>query len=226
MEASLKAEVREHKGSADSRRLRADGNIPAVVYGLGMEPLSVLVNARDFTNAMKTEAGSNIILNLEVGKQKITALAREIQKHPYRNEFLHVDLIQIDLTKTVAADVHVNYIGTPIGVKEDGGLIQTINSSISITALPTNIPSAVSLDISGLNVGENATAKDVVLPEGVELSNEDDESVLVTITLPRAAIEEEIDEELLEGEETSEDSDGEESSTESDDDEPSGDSGE
>jgi len=226
MEASLKAEVREHKGSADSRRLRADGNIPAVVYGLGMEPLSVLVNARDFTNAMKTEAGSNIILNLEVGKQKITALAREIQKHPYRNEFLHVDLIQIDLTKTVAADVHVNYIGTPIGVKEDGGLIQTINSSISITALPTNIPSAVSLDISGLNVGENATAKDVVLPEGVELSNEDDESVLVTITLPRAAIEEETDEELLEGEETSEDSDGEESSTESDDDEPSGDSGE
>jgi len=226
MEASLKAEVREHKGSADSRRLRADGNIPAVVYGLGMEPLSVLVNARDFTNAMKTEAGSNIILNLEVGKQKITALAREIQKHPYRNEFLHVDLIQIDLTKTVAADVHVNYIGTPIGVKEDGGLIQTINSSISITALPTNIPSAVSLDISGLNVGENATAKDVVLPEGVELSNEDDESVLVTITLPRAAIEEETDEELLEGEETSEDSDGEESSTESDDDEPSDDSGE
>ena len=226
MEASLKAEVREHKGSADSRRLRADGNIPAVVYGLGMEPLSVLVNARDFTNAMKTEAGSNIILNLEVGKQKITALAREIQKHPYRNEFLHVDLIQIDLTKTVAADVHVNYIGTPIGVKEDGGLIQTINSSISITALPTNIPSAVSLDISGLNVGENATAKDVVLPEGVELSNEDDESVLVTITLPRAAIEEETDEELLEGEETSEDSDGEESSTESNDDEPSGDSGE
>ena len=226
MEASLKAEVREHKGSADSRRLRADGNIPAVVYGLGMEPLSVLVNARDFTNAMKTEAGSNIILNLEVGKQKITALAREIQKHPYRNEFLHVDLIQIDLTKTVTADVHVNYIGTPIGVKEDGGLIQTINPSISITALPTNIPSAVSLDISGLNVGENATTKDVVLPEGVELSNEDDESVLVTITLPRAAIEEETEEELLEGEETSEDSDGEESSTESDDGKPSDDSGE
>jgi large subunit ribosomal protein L25 len=226
MEASLKAEVREHKGSADSRRLRADGNIPAVVYGLGMEPLSVLVNAREFTNAMKTEAGSNIILKLEVGKQKITALAREIQKHPFRNEFLHVDLIQIDLTKTVTADVHVNYVGTPIGVKEDGGLIQTINASISITALPTNIPSAVSLDISGLNVGENATAKDIVLPEGVELSNEDDESVLVTITLPRAAIEEETEEELLEGEETSEDSDGEESSTESDDGEPSDDSGE
>ena len=226
MEASLKAEVREHKGSADSRRLRADGNIPAVVYGLGMEPISVLVNAREFTNAMKTEAGSNIILNLELGKQKITALAREIQKHPFRNEFLHVDLIQIDLTKTVTADVHVNYVGTPVGVKEDGGLIQTINASISITALPSNIPSAVSLDISGLNVGENATAKDIVLPEGVELSNEDDESVLVTITLPRAAIEEETDEELLEGEETSEDSDGEESSTESDDGEPSDDSGE
>ncbi|MDA2969891.1 MAG: 50S ribosomal protein L25 [Actinomycetota bacterium] len=226
METILKATIRDNKGSAESRRLRIQGDIPAIVYGLGMEPLTVSLNARDFSNAMKTEAGSNIILNLEVGNQKFTTLAREIQKHPFRNEFLHVDLIQIDLTKTVSADVNIHYVGTPIGVKEDGGLIQTINSTISITALPTNIPSALDLDISGLNVGENATAKDVVLPEGVLLSNEDDESVLVTITLPRAAVEEETDEALLDGEESTEDSDGEESSTESDGEEPSDDSGE
>ena len=226
METILKATIRDNKGSAESRRLRIQGDIPAIVYGLGMEPLTVSLNARDFSNAMKTEAGSNIILKLEVGNQKFTTLAREIQKHPFRNEFLHVDLIQIDLTKTVSADVNIHYVGTPIGVKEDGGLIQTINSTISITALPTNIPSALDLDISGLNVGENATAKDVVLPEGVLLSNEDDESVLVTITLPRAAVEEETDEALLDGEESTEDSDGEESSTESDGEEPSDDSGE
>ena len=180
----------------------------------------------DAPTALMQGSCSNIILNLEVGNQKFTTLAREIQKHPFRNEFLHVDLIQIDLTKTVSADVNIHYVGTPIGVKEDGGLIQTINSTISITALPTNIPSALDLDISGLNVGENATAKDVVLPEGVLLSNEDDESVLVTITLPRAAVEEETDEALLDGEESTEDSDGEESSTESDGEEPSDDSGE
>jgi large subunit ribosomal protein L25 len=203
METNLKAIVREDMGSAESKRLRKDGNIPAVVYGLGMDPLSVAVNAREFRNALKTEAGTNVIINLEVGSDNYTALAREIQKHPYRDEYLHIDLIQIDLTQTVEADVQIDFVGIPIGVKEEGGLVQTINSSISISALPTNIPTSIELDISALNVGDNLTATDVNLPEGVELANEEDESLLVTITLPRAAVEEEenLDELGMEGEE-------------------------
>lgn len=202
METNLKAIVREGIGSSESRRLRKDGNIPAVVYGLGMDPLSVAVNAREFRNALKTEAGTNVIINLEVGSDNYTALAREIQKHPYRDEYLHIDLIQIDLTKTVEADVQIEFVGIPVGVKEEGGLVQTINSSISISALPTNIPTSIELDISALNVGDNLTATDVNLPEGVELANEDDESLLVTITLPRAAVEEEDSDEIgMEGEE-------------------------
>ena len=203
MEANLKAIARESVGSAESKRLRKDGNIPAVVYGMGMDPLSVAINAREFRNALKTEAGTNVIINLEVGSDKFTALAREIQKHPYRDEYLHIDLIQIDLTQTVEADVQIDFVGIPVGVKEEGGLVQTINSSISISALPTNIPTSIELDISALNVGDNLTATDVSLPEGVELANEDDESLLVTITLPRAAVEEEedLDELGMEGEE-------------------------
>ena len=203
METNLKAIVREDMGSAESRRLRKDGNIPAVVYGLGMDPLSVAINAREFRNALKTEAGTNVIINLEVGSDNFTALAREIQKHPYRDEYLHIDLIQIDLTQTVEADVQIDFVGIPIGVKEEGGLVQTINSSISISALPTNIPTSIELDISELNVGDNLTATDVSLPEGVELASEDDDSLLVTITLPRAVVEEEegLDELGMEGEE-------------------------
>jgi large subunit ribosomal protein L25 len=202
METNLKAIVREDMGSAESKRLRKDGNIPAVVYGMGMDPLSVAVNAREFRNALKTEAGTNVIINLEVGSENYTALAREIQKHPYRDEYLHIDLIQIDLTQTVEADVQIDFVGIPLGVKEEGGLVQTINSSISISALPTNIPTSIELDISALNVGDNLTATDVNLPEGVELANEEDESLLVTITLPRAAVEEEdLDELGMEGEE-------------------------
>ena len=202
METNLKAIVREGIGSSESRRLRKDGNIPAVVYGMGMDPLSVAVNAREFRNALKTEAGTNVIINLEVGSDNYTALAREIQKHPYRDEYLHIDLIQIDLTQTVEADVQIEFVGIPVGVKEEGGLVQTINSSISISALPTNIPTSIELDISSLNVGDNLTATDVNLPEGVELANEDDESLLVTITLPRAAVEEEDSDEIgMEGEE-------------------------
>ena len=161
-------------------------------------------------------------------KNKYTALAREIQKHPYKNEFLHVDLIQIDLTKTVEADVQINFIGTPVGVKEEGGLVQTVNATITISTLPTNIPSSLDLDISELNVGENATATDVELPDGVELASEDDESILVTITLPRAAIEEEEEIEGLEGEEGEEGEEGAEgeSSEEAVEEESSDESGE
>lgn len=207
METNLKAIVREGIGSSESKRLRKDGNIPAVVYGLGMDPLSVSVNAREFRNALKTEAGTNVIINLEVGSDNYTALAREIQKHPYRDEYLHIDLIQIDLTQTVEADVQIEFVGIPVGVKEEGGLVQTINSSISISALPTNIPTSIELDISALNVGDNLTATDVNLPEGVELASEDDESLLVTITLPRAAVEEEDSDEI--GMEDEEGTDGE-----------------
>ena len=200
MEATLKATLRESIGSGESRRLRNDGFLPAVVYGLDMEPVSIALNAREFTSALKTEAGSNVILNLEVGKNKYTTLAREIQRHPYKNEFLHIDLIQIDLTQKVEADVQINFLGTPVGVKDEGGLVQTINSTITVSTLPSSIPSSLDLDISELNVGENATALDVKLPEGVELASEGDDSILVTITLPRAAIEEE-ETEGLEGEE-------------------------
>ena len=189
-----------------------------------MDPVSIAVNAREFTNALKTDAGSNVILNLEVGKSKYTTLAREIQRHPYKNEFLHIDLIQIDLTQNVEANVQVNFLGTPIGVKDEGGLVQTINSTITVSTLPSTIPASLDLDISELNVGENATVLDVKLPEGVELATEDDDSILVTITLPRAAIEEEeidgLEGEGLEGEEgaegeSSEETAGEESSDES-----------
>ena len=201
METNLKAKVRENSGSAQSRRSRGEGNIPAVVYGLGMDPVSVEIDAREFTNALKTEAGSNVIFNLEIGKEKYTALAREIQKHVYRNEFLHVDFIQVDLSQTVDADVQINFTGIPMGVKEEGGVVQTVNSTITITALPTNIPTSLDLDISGLNVGDNLAAADVDLPEGVELANDEDNSILITITIPRAAVEEEEEIEGLEGEE-------------------------
>ena len=212
MEATLKATLRDDKGSPESRRLRSEGLLPAVVYGQGMESTSVYINAREFTNALKTEAGSNIILNIELGeKDKVTALARQIQRHPYKDEFVHVDLIKVDLTQNVEAEVQINYLGIPIGVKEEGGLVQTINNTLRISALPTNIPTSLDIDIAHLNVGENVIASDIELPEGVTLANEDDDSVMVIVTLPRAAVEEEEDllGEGLEGEEGEASADGE-----------------
>ena len=179
METTLKATIRDEKGSPESRRLRTEGLLPAVVYGLGMEATSVYINAREFRNALKTEAGSNVILNIELGeKDKVTALARQIQRHPYKDEFVHVDLIKVDLTQTVEAEVQINYLGVPIGVKEEGGLVQTINNTLRISALPSNIPTSLDIEITELNVGENVIASDIELPEGVTLANEEDLSLI------------------------------------------------
>ncbi len=213
MEATLKATIREDKGSPESRRLRTEGLLPAVLYGQGMESTSVYIDAREFTNALKTDAGSNIIFNIELGeKEKVTALARQIQRHPYKDQFVHVDLIKVDLTQKVEAEVQVNYLGIPTGVKEEGGLVQTINNTLRISALPSSIPTSLDIEISHLNVGENVIASDIELPEGVTLANEEDDSVMVIVTLPRAAVEEEdILGEGLEGEEGERSGDGESS---------------
>ena len=132
------------------------------------------------------------------------------------------DRVRIDLSQTVEADVQVNLMGTPLGVKEEGGVVQTVNNTISISALPTNIPSSIDVDISELNVGDNVTVADIDLPEGVTLASEDDESILVTITIPRAAVEEEeVSDEELEGEEGDEEAgEGEEDSGEGASEEP------
>ena len=221
MEVTLEATSREKTGSSESRRVRSSGLIPAVMYGLGAEPHSLLINATEFNTALKTEAGSNVILNVNIGKDNIPALAREIQRHAYKNEIVHVDLVRIDLSQAVEADVQVNLMGTPLGVKEEGGVVQTVNNTISITALPTNIPSSIDVDISELNVGDNVTVADIDLPEGVTLASEDDESILVTITIPRAAVEEEVSDEELEGEEGDEEAgEGEEDSGEGASEEP------
>ena len=119
MEVTLEATSREKTGSSESRRVRSSGLIPAVMYGLGAEPQSLLINAREFTTALKTEAGSNVILNVNIGKDNVPALAREIQRHAYKDEIVHVDLVRIDLSQTVEADVQVNLMGTHFGKARD-----------------------------------------------------------------------------------------------------------
>ncbi len=234
METNLVATVRKDTGSAESRRLRSSGSIPAVVYGLDMEPKSVYIDAREFNNALKTDAGANVILNLSIGKKDtVTALPREIQRHPYKDQIVHVDLIQIDLTQTVEADVSLEFTGIPIGVKDEGGVIQTINNTITIVALPASIPSSLEIDISELNVGDNVVATEVDLPEGVSLATEGDDSILVTVNIPRAVVEEEEvleagleGEEGLEGEAGLEGEEGQETGEEADQGESSEESGE
>ena len=211
-QVSLRAETGRRTGTRPSRRLRGEGAIPAVVYGRGLEPVSVAVDRRDLYTALRTEAGLNALINLEVGKDQYLTVAREIQRDPVRGEIVHLDFLQISLDETIQADVSIEYVGEPAGAV-DGGVLETVRASVLIEALPTAIPSSIALDISELGIGDSASVGDLPEREGVVFLD-DPEATLVTMSVPAALVVEEPEAELEGEEEGEEAEDGEEAADE------------
>lgn len=202
-EIKLSASVRSKLGSAESRRLRRDGQIPAVLYGQQTEATAVAVDARDLYAAVHTEAGLNAVITLDVDGTDHTTLPREVQRHPTRRDITHVDFIKISLTETVSAEVGIDFEGIPRGVRDDGGIVETIRSAVILEALPTAIPSSIVLSIEDLGIGDVLRVADLPVIEGVEYTD-DPEAGVVTVSVPAAVVSEEAEEELLEGEELEE----------------------
>ncbi len=201
-QVTLRADVRTESGSRPAKRLRRQGLVPAVVYGRGTDPISVIVSARDLYGALRTEAGANALINLEVeGGDNVLTVAREIQRHPVRGEIAHLDFTKVSLDEAIQADVGIELTGEPIGVREEGGVVETIEVSVVIEALPTEIPSSIRLDISEMNVGDTLTIGDLPTIDGVTYVDDEDRP-LVSVLVPRVAEEPEVEEGLeeIEGE--------------------------
>jgi len=197
-EVTLRAETGRATGSRESRRLRKTGLVPAIVYGKTIEPITVAVDAHDLHMALHTEAGANALINLAIeGQDVVLTMARVIERHPFRNEYRHVDFVTVSLDETVHAEVVIHFEGTPVGVIE-GGVFSPSKTHVVVETLATSIPSGIELDISGVDVGGALRIADLPEIEGV-LYIEDPETVLMSVTAPAAEIEEEPEE--LEGEE-------------------------
>lgn len=195
-QVTLRAQPRAVFGTRPSKRLRRDGLIPATVYGKGSDARSITVNSRELYGALHTEAGRNALINVDIeGGDTVLAVAREVQRHPVRGDVIHLDLIQISLDETITADVGVEYIGTPIGVREDGGFVEAIAATVSIEALPTAIPGSIVVDIESMATGDTLKVSDLPAIEGVEYLDDSDRP-LVTVLLPR--VEEEVVDEFIE----------------------------
>lgn len=205
-QVTLRAFARTELGTRPSRRLRREGKVPAVVYGAGLAPMTVAVDGRDLYATLHTEAGSNAIFDLDVDGTNVLAVAREIQRDPVRGDITHLDFIQIRLDVEIEAEVGIEFVGEPVGVRDDGGFLETIQASLMISALPNQIPSSISADVSHLGVGDVISIADLPEIEGVTYLGEPDRPLAV-VALPRAELEEEEvaeGEELLEGEEPGE----------------------
>ena len=195
---TLRAAVRTTQGSRASRRLRKQGRVPAVVYGTNTDTRAVHVESRALYGVLRTEAGLNAIIELDIEGSKLLAIAREIQRDPIRGDIAHLDFIEVRLDTEIDAEVGIDYLGVPEGVKNSGGIVETIEASIMISALPNAIPSIIEVDIEHLELHDTLKVADLPEIEGVTYALEPDHPLL-TVVLPAAEIEPEVEE--LEGEE-------------------------
>jgi large subunit ribosomal protein L25 len=187
-EITLVAETGRKTGSAESRRLRAAGRVPGVVYGHGADGISVSVDGRALRHALTGGAGLNQLLSLQIGSDTRLALAREIQRHPVRHTVLHVDFLMVRRDEVISADVPIVLVGEAKEVEAQKGLVEHLLTSLTVNATPDRIPPSIEVDVSSMTIGEGIRAADLALPEGVTTDVLPDEMVVIA-SLSRAAME-------------------------------------
>ncbi|MDI6703520.1 MAG: 50S ribosomal protein L25 [bacterium] len=192
-QVELEVSRRENVGKGYARRLRDKGFIPGVLYGGGTNILLQL-NAKDLRNALSTDAGKNVIINLRFMDKDDTktVILKEEQIHPLHRNILHVDFYEISLKEKITTKVPIVLVGKSIGVKE-GGILEQMTWEVDLRCLPTKIPEHIEVDISPLNINEAIFIKDLKMEEEIEILN-DPEQTVVTITPPVVKEEEEIKE--------------------------------
>jgi large subunit ribosomal protein L25 len=195
----LTAEPRAERGSRPAGRIRRQGKVPAIVYGLGNDTLAVSVPARELGHILAGESGANTLINLELDGDSMLTLARQIQRHPTRGDLVHVDFIRIRRDVAVSAEVPLHLLGEPEGVR-DGGLLEQLVFTVTVEAMPGNIPVALELDVTALAIGDQRRVSDLAIPADV-ISHLDPETVVAQVAAPRVVAEEEVEGEAAEGEE-------------------------
>ena len=168
-QVKLKAEPRSNVGRSAVRKIRARGFIPAVIYGGNDKPQPLQVSARDVNAMMSQASGENVLVELQIGDdgQSRTALVQEVQHSPVRGEIRHVDFHAISMDQMIQAEVPLEPVGTPVGVKTFGGLLEQSLRALAIECLPGDLPDRITVDVSALNIGDAIHVRDIQLPQGV-----------------------------------------------------------
>ncbi|HJR18786.1 MAG TPA: 50S ribosomal protein L25 [Actinomycetota bacterium] len=198
MEVTIQAEERAGTGKGVARKLRAVGKVPAVVYGRGMDPVAVAVDRMSLIRAFKTDAGRNVLIDLQFAGDTHLTLARELQRDPVRGTILHVDFLKIARDVAIEVDVPIHIEGEAPGVKE-GGVIEHHLWSVRVTCLPGNVPERLDADVSNMVIGDMLRVADLRVPEGVTVLTNPEDAVLGVVVPQILKVEEEVPAEAVEG---------------------------
>jgi large subunit ribosomal protein L25 len=177
----LTVELRSKTGKGISRRLRAQGLIPGIVYGKGMEAVPVSVNPRQLNEAVAGEGGLNSLLTLKGGEglNGNVVIVADLLRDPLKGKAMHVDLHKINLTEKIKVDVPINLVGIAAGVIA-GGLLDFAKHVLEVECLPTRIPEHIDVDVTGLTINHSIHVGDLTIPEGVKVL-EDPKAAVVSI---------------------------------------------
>jgi len=180
---SLQASPRSDGGKGIARRLRAGGRIPGVYYGRGEDSIPLTVALKDLQSALESADGSNVIVDLKLegaASKDRKALIREIQRDPVAGSILHLDLQHISLTERITVEVPIVLVGTPIGVKDAGGILEHLLREVEVECLPTDIPSKLEVDVSALQIGDSLHVSDIKA-ERAEILTEADRAIAAVV---------------------------------------------
>ena len=152
----LQAQLREDssRGKNEARRLRANGRVPAVIYGAKLPSRAVSVDPKQISKILSSESGHNTIFDLELGDEKAKAMIVDWQYEPIKGKLLHIDLKRISLTEKMRVKVPIHLVGEAAGVKQQGGIMDQVIREVEIECLPMDIPSHIDADVSALAFGD------------------------------------------------------------------------
>lgn len=186
--ASLSASVRTETGKGAARKIRQAGNIPAVIYGHGREPQSLMLNARETDKLLKSIAISSTVIELSIDGKVCRSLIREVQRHPFKRTITHIDFQELVVGETVSVHCPIVYVGVPEGVRLEGGLLDQIMHQLHIEVDPSAIPNHIDVDVSALKVGKSLHVSDLTLPAGIKVLDEPGTTVCI-VQVPKVAVE-------------------------------------
>jgi large subunit ribosomal protein L25 len=187
--ASLSAELRTEHGKGVARKLRAAGKIPGVVYGHGREAQALTLVSRELDKLLATFSVGSTVVELSLGNATTKTLIREVQRHPFKKQILHVDFMELVAGEKVIVDVPLVFVGVPEGVRVSGALLEQMLHSVEVNVDPSNIPNHISVDVAALLMGQSLHIRDLKLPAGVEVLSDEDATICAVIA-PRAVVEE------------------------------------
>ncbi len=192
MELNLKAHARTDKGKGPARRLRMSGKVPAVLYGSDLDAQPLVVDVKDMTHALQTEAGYNVLITLQVdGADGHLAMLREVQRHPVKGNLLHIDFLKVARDVKIHANVPIHLVGESRGVKE-GGAVEHHLWELSIEAFPTDVPPNLEVDISRLAIGDSIRVADIDVPAEVTVLTEPEEMIAAVVEPQMMELPEEV----------------------------------